>query len=93
MHDYYVDMQECGGKQAMIERVEREKKAVEKEFERVRERVSVETTKAQQTIQQLQNRVHDAERVRDEACRKTNTATAAQQAAEAWCVNIRIHTQ
>lgn len=66
----------------MVERLEREKKSSEKELERVRERVSVDMAKAEETIQQLNNRVHEAERARDEACRKTNSAIIAQRAAE-----------
>lgn len=78
--------QECGEKQALIERTQREKKAVERELERVRERGPVESARAAETLQQLQHRLHEAERAGEEARRRTENALMAQQTAEARCM-------
>ena len=43
----------------------------------------MEATKAKDTLQQMQNRVHDAERAGEEAYQKMDTALMAQRTAEA----------
>ena len=75
--------QECGEKQALLERTQREKKSVEKKLELAREREPVEVAKTEETLQQLYNRVHEVERTSEEARKKMEIALMAQRTAEA----------
>ena len=75
-------LQECGEKQALIERSQREKNAVEIELERVKEKLSMEVSKTEETLQRLQSRVYEAEQAADVAHRKMDSALMAQRAAE-----------
>ena len=75
--------QECGERQAMLERVQREKKMVEKELERVTSQKPVETARTGDSLHELHKRVCIAERARDDALVKFENANALLQRAEA----------
>lgn len=75
--------QECGKKQALLERAQRQKKTVESELGRVQERLPVEAARTGEALLQLQNRVCEAERAREEAHRKMEDALIAQRVAAA----------
>ena len=66
-----------------MERARREKKAAEKELQRVRARQPEEAARVGESLQQLRNRVQEAERAGEQARRRMENALVAQQAAEA----------
>ena len=79
-------MQECGEKRASLESVEREKRNLDRELERVRAQQPMDAALTRENMQQLHSRVCRAEQVEQEALRKVESALIAQRAAEAWCV-------
>ena len=56
---------------------------MERELELACEREPVEAAKTEETLQQLYNRVHEAERAREDAHKKMDIALMAQRTAEA----------
>ena len=81
-------MKECGQKQALLERTQREKKAVETDLERVREKLPAEAAKSGEALQRLQTRMHEAEQAAEEACMKRDSALMAQRATETRYVSL-----
>ncbi|CAI8004578.1 Sodium channel and clathrin linker 1 [Geodia barretti] len=82
---------ECGEKQAIIERSQREKNAAEMECERAKEKLTMEAAKTEETLQTLQTRVCEAELAADEAHRKMDNALMAKRAAESSLTEEKRH--
>lgn len=67
----------------MLERLQREKKAVEKELEKALSQKPVETARVGESLHELHKRVCIAERARDDALVKFESANASLQCAKA----------
>ena len=76
-------LQECGEKQTLLERAQREKKTAERELERVTAQHTLKSSQVGESIQQLHSRVQEAERAGEEARRKMEVALLGQRTAEA----------
>lgn len=74
--------EECGQKQTLVERAQRERRAMQLELEQIKERIPAEVAKSGESIQKLQARVFEAENVANDAQRRLKLALATQQAAE-----------
>ena len=81
--DSLCTLQECGERQVVLERVQREKRTVEKELEKALSQKPVETQRTGETLHELHRRVCVAERARDDALLKFESATASLKRAEA----------
>lgn len=75
-------LQECARQQAQLERCQREKKAVEKELEKVLEQKPLEVAQTGENLHELQKRVCVAERARDDTRVKLEALTATNRRLE-----------
>lgn len=75
-------LQECGERQVVLDRLQREKRIAEKELEKALSQKPVETQRTGETLHELHRRVCVAERARDDALLKFEGATASLKRAE-----------
>lgn len=75
-------LQECGERQAMLERVQREKKAAEKELEKALSQKPIEVTRTGDSLHELQKRACIAERARDDTQVKLDSANVSLKRAD-----------
>ena len=78
-----MSIQECGERQAQCERALRDKRAVEKELEKLSRYSPKESTQRGNILHELQSRVCAAERARDNAVMKLDTALTTIKSLEA----------
>lgn len=70
----HMPQQECGERQAQCERALRDKRAVEKELEKLSRYSPQESTQRGNVLHELQSRVCASDRARDDAVMKLDTA-------------------
>lgn len=68
--------QECGERQAQLERCQREKKVAEKELEKAQAQKPLEIVQTGENLHELQKRACVAERARDDAMVRVEALTA-----------------